>query len=51
MNLWINKYKFQEILQQHSSQLLTLISSNPEESEEIQRSLNELEQEWNQYSN
>ena len=39
--------KFQELLQQHSSHLLTLISSNPEESEEVQHSLNDLEQEWN----
>ncbi|CAF4748142.1 unnamed protein product, partial [Rotaria sp. Silwood1] len=43
----INQIKFQEILEQHSSYLLTLISNNLEESEDIQRSLNELEQEWN----
>jgi DNA repair exonuclease SbcCD ATPase subunit len=42
-----NQIKFQEILQEHGSHLLTLISNNPEESEEIQQSLTELEQEWN----
>lgn len=43
-----NQIKYQEILEQHSSQLLALISNNPEESEDIQRSITDLEQEWNQ---
>ncbi len=42
-----NEMKFKEILEQHSSQLLALIANNPEESEDIQRSVNELGQEWN----
>jgi hypothetical protein len=42
-----NEIKYKEILEQHSAQLLTLISNNPEESEDIQHSLHELEQEWN----
>jgi len=50
-DLLINKIKYQEILHQHSSQLLALISNNPEESKEIQHSLNELEQEWNRIEN
>ncbi|CAF1104230.1 unnamed protein product [Adineta ricciae] len=39
--------KFQEILHEQSLQLLTLIANNPEETEEVQRNLHELEQEWN----
>ena len=39
--------KFQEILHEQSLQLLTLIANNPEEIEEVQRNLHELEQEWN----
>ncbi|CAF1300148.1 unnamed protein product [Rotaria magnacalcarata] len=39
--------KFKEILEQHGSILLTLVANNPEEAEEVQHSLNELEQEWN----
>jgi hypothetical protein len=39
--------KFQELLQKHSLQLLTLISTNQQETEDIQRYVNELEQEWN----
>jgi DNA repair exonuclease SbcCD ATPase subunit len=46
-----NQIKFQEIFQQHSSQLLSLISNNPEESEDIRRSLHELENEWNRVEN
>jgi DNA repair exonuclease SbcCD ATPase subunit len=42
-----NEMKFKEILEQHSSQLLALISNNSQESEDIQRSVNELGQEWN----
>ena len=41
-----NQIKFQEILQQHSRQLLTLISNNQQETEDIQRCLHKLEQEW-----
>lgn len=37
---------FKELLEQQSSQLLALISTNPEESEDIQRSVNELNEEW-----
>ncbi|CAF4928530.1 unnamed protein product, partial [Rotaria socialis] len=42
-----NETKFKEILEQHGSILLTLVGNNPEEAEEVQHSLNELEQEWN----
>ncbi|CAF4473955.1 unnamed protein product [Rotaria socialis] len=42
-----NETKFKEILEQHGSILLTLVANNPEEAEEVQHSLNELEQEWN----
>ncbi|CAF2993985.1 unnamed protein product [Rotaria sp. Silwood2] len=42
-----NEIKFKEILHEHSALLLTLISNNQEETEDIQRNLNELEQEWN----
>ncbi|CAF3411588.1 unnamed protein product [Rotaria sp. Silwood1] len=42
-----SEIKFKEILQQHGVLLLTLISNNQEETEDIQRNLNELEQEWN----
>ncbi|CAF3599478.1 unnamed protein product [Adineta steineri] len=41
------KIKFQEILEQHTSQLLTLIANNPEESNDIERNIQELKQEWN----
>ena len=41
-----NEMKFKEILEQHSSHLLALISANPDESEHIQQSVNGLEQEW-----
>jgi len=50
-DLSMNEIKFQEILEQHSLQLLALISNNPEESEDIQRSVNELEQEWHRVQN
>ena len=46
-----NEEKFREILEQHSVQLLTLIRSNPEESEDVQRSLNELEHEYRRIQN
>ena len=46
-----NEQKFREILEQHSVQLLTLIESNPEESEEVQRCLNLLEQEYHRIQN
>ena len=49
LNEFLNKKdKFQEFLQQHSLQLLTLISSNQQETEDIQRYINDLEQQWNQ---
>ena len=41
-----HEQNFKELLEQQSSQLLALISTNPEESEDIQRSVNELAQEW-----
>lgn len=46
-----NEQKFREILEQNSVQLLTLIESNPEESEEVQRCLNQLEQEYHRIQN
>ncbi|CAF0847061.1 unnamed protein product [Rotaria sordida] len=42
-----NEIKYKEILHQHSPLLLTLISNNQDETDDIQRNLNELEQEWN----
>jgi len=39
--------KFQEFFQQHSLQLLNLILNNQQETEDIQRCIHELEQEWN----
>jgi chromosome segregation ATPase len=50
-DLSTNQIKFKEILEQHSSYLLALIANNPEESEDIQRSINELESEWNRIEN
>ena len=41
-----HQIKFKEILEQHSTLLLTLISDNRVESDDIRRNLNELEQEW-----
>ena len=41
-----NQQKFQEILEHSSAQLLTLISTNPDETEEIQRSLDDLKNEY-----
>lgn len=42
-----NQIKFQEILQTLSVQLLTLISNNQQETDDIQHCLHDLEQEWN----
>lgn len=43
--------QFKEILEQHGSLLLTLMSSNPEETEDIRNNLNEIEQEWHRIEN
>lgn len=43
-----NELKFKELLEEHSSKLLALICNNPEESEDIQRSVTELVDEWTQ---
>lgn len=39
--------KFREFLQQHSVQLLSLISNNQQETTDVQYSIHELEQKWN----
>jgi len=45
---FLNKQiKYQEFLQQYSLQLLTLISNNQQETEDIQCCIHELEQKWN----
>ncbi|CAF1221360.1 unnamed protein product [Rotaria sordida] len=41
-----NEIKYQDILQKYSLQLLTLISSNQQETDDIYRYLYELEQQW-----
>ena len=43
-----HRMKFQEILQDHSLQLLALLSNNSDETHEIHRALQELEQQWNE---
>ncbi|CAF1503793.1 unnamed protein product [Adineta steineri] len=41
------KIKFQDFLQKHSLQLLTLISDNQQDTEDIKRSIYDVEQQWN----
>ncbi|CAF4590423.1 unnamed protein product, partial [Rotaria sp. Silwood2] len=43
-----NEIKYQEILQKYGLQLLTLISDNQQETDDIHRCLYELVQQWNQ---
>lgn len=38
--------RFHETLNEHGAQLLALVTSNPDESDEVRRNLHELEQEW-----
>ncbi len=47
-NFLNKKIKFQEFLQQYSLQLLTLISNNQQETQEIQCYIQELKQKWDQ---